>query len=420
MKNCPNCGASIHGGASFCPHCARSINARKQLHPPRYISGRALRCSGVLLVVLVMILLLALWQHFRPKVYDNGGTEVIYRDQGVDYQLCIAWADAPSTPANQERFSNIPMGNIHRYPVLVYINEANSGTTAGETFLEQIESITAEITGLDNGLQMTCAQPTRNDSYVPDAVIVYINPMVTSSGQHRGELMVSVNMRNGDVIRLHQIQVVDAILTHTYTPADAPMDTIADLETLLEEIEATVEPNDEVQIQLPPVAYTEELSLTGRAINFIGSTDEAGNRTTFTSPVHVTLETGRISFFEGIDFTGAGDSTGLSISARVHLTDCRVSGWETGVLAHGKAWFNADECVFEDNTVGFHFNASAGNPSDTQYTENIFRNNGTAVLLEQVPNDVSLKFPGSRFKDNGTDFDNRCGHDLELDEAIFE
>ena len=90
------------------------------------------------------------------------------------------------------------------------------------------------------------------------------------------------------------------------------------------------------------------------------------------------------------------------------------------MLARDYAWFNADECVFEDNTVGFHFNAKTGTPSDTTYVDNIFRNNGTAVLLEQVPSDVSLEFPGSRFQGNGTDIDNRCDQALELDEAVFE
>ena len=55
-----------------------------------------------------------------------------------------------------------------------------------------------------------------------------------------------------------------------------------------------------------------------------------------------------------------------------------------------------------------------------RYMNDLFRNNGTAVLLDRVPNDISLKFPGTRFQNNGTDIDNRCGHALELDEAVFE
>ena len=418
-KKCPYCGASLQKEASFCPHCARSINARKRTHPPKYISRRMLLCIGAIQLVLCLTLALAFWQYFRPKIFDNDSTEVIYRSRGVDYQFCIAWADAPSLPARRVRRSNMSVGTERRYPVLVYIHAAD-GTTAGEAFLNRIKSVTAEISVSDTELQMTCGRPVRDEGYVPDALIVYIDTLPYGPGQHAGELTVSVNMRNGDVIRLHQTQAVTGTLVHTFTPADAPMDTVADLQALLEKIEATAGPDDEVNIQLPNVTYTEELSLTGRAINFKGSTDGMENRTTFTAPVSVETETGWVFLFEGIDFTGAGEGVGLSASARVHLENCRVSGWETGVLAHDNAWFNADESVFEDNAVGFHFNAEKGSPSDTQYVDNIFRNNGTAVLLEQVPNQVSLKFPGSRFQGNGTDIDNRCDHELALDEAVFE
>ena len=419
-KKCPYCGASLWEEASFCPRCARSINAREQPHPPRHMSGRALRRALILLGALVLVLLLALWLHFRPKLFDNDSTEVVYRSQGVDYQFCIAWANAPSLPAKRVRSTSMSVGTTRRYPVLVYINETDSGIAAGEAFLDQIANVTAEISVSDTELQMTCAQPVRDEGYMPDALIVYIDTLPYGPGQHSGELTVSVNMRNGDVIRLHQTQAVTGTLVHTFTPADAPMDTVADLQALLEKIEATAGPDDEVNIQLPNVTYTEELSLTGRAINFKGSTDGMEKRTTFAAPVSVAAKTEWVFLFEGIDFTGAGEGVGLSASARVHLENCRVSGWETGVLAHDNAWFNADESVFEDNAVGFHFNAEKGSPSDTQYVDNIFRNNGTAVLLEQVPNGVSLKFPGTRFQGNGTDIDNRCGQALELDEAVFE
>ena len=46
--------------------------------------------------------------------------------------------------------------------------------------------------------------------------------------------------------------------------------------------------------------------------------------------------------------------------------------------------------------------------------------NGIAVLLKQVPNKLTLNFPGCRFTGNGADIDNRCGQELNLSEAIFE
>ena len=421
IKNCPHCGASLREEAAFCPYCAKSINPRKHTHPPRYIPGRALRSAGVLLAMLVLVLIAGIWLHNRPRVYDNDSTEVIYRYQGVDYQLCIAWANAPFTPADRVRQSSAPLDKISRYPVLLYINLAGTETFAADTFLELVESITGEISGADPEIQITCSEAVRNTDYVPNsAAILYMNPMVTSTGPHSAELTISIRMKNGDVIRLHQTQTMEGIMIHHFTPDDTPLNTVSDLEVLLAQLNEMVGPEDEVYIHLPPVTYTEELSLTGQAIHFTGSTDEAGNRTTFTAPIRVESERGWVFFGEGFDLLGSGEGTGLSAAARVHLTDCRIAGWETGVLAHTSAWVNADECVFEDNAAGFCFDAARGTPSDSRYVNNLFQNNGTAVLLVQVPNDVSLKFPGTRFQNNGTDIDNRCEQKLELDEAIFE
>ena len=421
VKNCPYCGASLHEEASFCPYCAKSVNQRKQPHPPRYISGRALWSAGVLLAVLVLVLLAVFWYRLRPRVYDNDSTEVIYRDQGVDYQLCIAWANAPFTPADRVRESSAPLYEICRYPVLLYINLAGTETFAADTFLELVESITGEISGADPEIQITCSEAVRDTDHVPNsAAILYMNPMVTSSGPHSAELTISVRMKNGDIIRLHQTQTMEGIITHHFTSDDTPLNTVNDLEILLARLDEMVGPEDKVYIPLPPVTYTEELFVSGRAINFTGSTDEAGNRTTFTAPIRVESERGWVFFWEGFDLLGSGEGTGLSAAARVHLTDCRIAGWETGVLAHTSAWVNADECVFEDNAAGVCFDAERGNPSDSRYVNNLFRSNGTAVLLAQVPNDVSLKFPGTRFQNNGIDIDNRCEQKLELDEAIFE
>ena len=72
MKTCPHCGARMPEEAAFCPHCARSVNSRKEVHPPRRLSGRAVRVSLVFLASLVLIL--AAWLYTRPRTYDDGGS----------------------------------------------------------------------------------------------------------------------------------------------------------------------------------------------------------------------------------------------------------------------------------------------------------------------------------------------------------
>ncbi len=420
MKPCPHCGASLHEEASFCPYCARTVNERKAIHPPRHMPRRALYSALILLCTAAVLVLLGCWAHSRPKFYDNGGAEAVYTSQGVKYQLCIAWGDSPFTPAH-ERHSGGAVDEAYRYPALLYANLADSETYADEAFLELVDHMTAEVTGLDTELHMTCAQPVRDTDYVPNsAAIVYVNFIATATGEHTAELTISLHMKNGDVIRLHQTQLVEIYGTHDYTAEDAPMDTVQDLEALLKHIEETVDQKDQVNIHLPPVTYTEKLVLDGRPVNLTGSRDESGNRTTFTDTVQVNATSGIVWFFEDIDFVGQGGGTGLSASARVYLTDCRFAGWDTGVLAHTNSWVVAHESVFENNGVGFHVNAEYGSPSDSRFLNDVFRGNGTAVLLEQVPNKVPLKFSGSRFEDNGQDIDNRCGQPLKLEGAVFK
>ena len=89
----------------------------------------------------------------------------------------------------------------------------------------------------------------------------------------------------------------------------------------------------------------------GRAINLLGSQE---GRTVFTGNTQVTIDGGLICYFDHLDFRGDGSSIGLSASARVHLTNCTISGWKTGVLAYGRTWINCMNCRFEDNKVGLH------------------------------------------------------------------
>ena len=45
---------------------------------------------------------------------------------------------------------------------------------------------------------------------------------------------------------------------------------------------------------------------------------------------------------------------------------------------------------------------------------------GTAVLLENVPTEMTIYCDGSVFSGNGTDIDNRCGHSVDTSGAVFE
>lgn len=413
-KICPHCGAPLHRDASFCPSCARSVNRRAEPKIPRPVWRKTARAAAALLTLTA--LLLGAWASQRPRVYDGIG-EVIYTDRDGGYQLCIAWADTPFTPT-ADRYSTAQLDYDYRYPVLFYINHVESDTHAAETFLQKVDSITAEITQQDQPLHISCSPPQRDTSYIPDAAAIsYVDFNVGEAGEYTAQLAITVTMKNGDVIRVRQNHHFESINTYNYTPEDAPMGTIEELQTLINQINDTVEEGAVVNIYLPPATYEGGLVLEGRPVNLIGSQD---GRTVFTSTVRVTMNHSWISEFENIDFVGSGSGVGVSAAARVHLVGCSVTGWKTGVLAYGTSWVWAMGSRFENNEVGFHFNSDGSSVSNIHYRDNVFTGNGIGLLMERVPTDITLYFENSRFSGNGTDIDNRCGHDLDLSEAVFE
>ena len=86
----------------------------------------------------------------------------------------------------------------------------------------------------------------------------------------------------------------------------------------------------------------------------------------------------------------------------------------------GNSWVNTTECRFADNQIGLHINSTRSGISDSQFLDNQFTDNETAVVLENVPGEDTLSFDGCVFTGNGVDLDNLCGHAVDLSQASLE
>ena len=73
---CPYCGALLPERASFCTHCAQSINQRQEAFPPSVRWRKALRRAFPVLILLLVLGLAGTAQYLstRPRVYDDNGT----------------------------------------------------------------------------------------------------------------------------------------------------------------------------------------------------------------------------------------------------------------------------------------------------------------------------------------------------------
>ena len=414
IQTCPRCGAALPEAASFCPYCAQEIRPRETVKFPAFPHWRKVLRWAAALAALAA---LAVWLFccLTPNTYDAYGA-LTYTDRDGTYQLLVSFHNNRFTP-EAELTEHAEETGEYRIPSRLFINHVDSGANAGQIFLQKVEwSSTELIQPEDSPSPMVCSQPEYR-SFSPEAAQV---SLVDYTGQSSpAELLWTLRMKNGDTIRLRQKIRLERIETYDYYPEDYPMETVEELQALVDQIIRDVPAPDVVNLHLPPVTYDGGLTISGRSMNLYGSADNAGRRTTFTDTVQVSGGVS-ISYCYDIDFIGGGDGVGVSASARFRAENCAFRGWKTGVLAYGEAWVNVIGCTFEENGIGFHFNSTGGSVNHTMYNDNRFLRNGTAVLLENVPTEETLNFQGSQFIGNDTDIDNRCKRSLKISQAIFK
>lgn len=89
---CPHCGQVLPEGASFCPHCARSLRLPEQVEAPVRMWRR--RRWAILTAVVVLAAALVLWGCLRPKglpeALPEGPTEAVILQEDENGQCTLS------------------------------------------------------------------------------------------------------------------------------------------------------------------------------------------------------------------------------------------------------------------------------------------------------------------------------------------
>lgn len=416
-KPCPACGASLPEGASFCPYCTENLRPRQAVEVPVRWWIKWLKQLVTLLVLAALAAsAFLLYDALTPDTYDTWG-ELTYHLNGSDYHLAVTFRN-DGAPEPEYTVQTIEDWNYDR-AAKIFVTHGDTGRDAGQIFRQQIQEIQVQVAQSEgNPSPITWQQPSYQSDPAAEGMALSV---LDFTGQTRGEAEIrwTLNMKNGDTIFLRHKLVIEPVEVVDYTPADYDMDTIEDLQALVDQIQEEVPLPTVVRLNLPPVYYEGGLTITGRPINLYGTVDEKNMRTAFLGPVTVDVDRGPQCFIQNIDFRGAGSGTALTVEADGQVQNCLFTGWDTGLLVGGDDWADPMGCWFEGNGVGFRFD-SAGNYVNRNWLEgNTFRNNGTAVELLRVPGAKTLYFNGCVFSGNGVNLSNPAGHPTDLSYATF-
>lgn len=412
-KRCKNCNAELPEGASFCPHCTQSQIERTEVKQPRLWRKKAL--YAFLCVIVLAAAALAVSMYHRPKTFEGGAT-VTYTDKDGTYELLVAFwpGNISSHQPEGSKTVHLPVdqGSGDTPMLGIYQNGEIADT---EQFFEKVESCTMEALPNEDGT-MVYDEPIYRTDFLPAARMCEIQ-YTGASGKN--ELVWTLNMKNGDTIRLKQTYEVIPLERQVYTAEDVPLDTIEDLEALLERIDKEVPADTIVDIFLPPVTYEGDLNIRSRAVNLFGFTDGSG-RTTFKGSLSVySHDLANVELFD-IDFVGDGSDIGLLAKASVYMGGCFFTGWDVGAMTQDGGMICLENCEFRNNGIGFKYDSADFSSFKETFPGCMIADNDIGVQFACLGGTAAIDFAGSVFSGNGTDIDNPISYPIHTENAVFE
>ena len=411
-KKCVHCGAELPEEAAFCPHCAKSQIEKVEVKPPRLWRKKALLALSCTL--LAAFALLAVLLYHRPLTIE-GGARVVYTDKDGEYELIIGSdsSNLANRVPEEHRSVSLSADDASCLPALLGVFQ-NGELADAERFFAKVESCTLEAFPNENGA-LQISDPIYSTVFTPAARECDV---IFTGASGTNELAWTLQMKNGDTIRLRQTFEVIPLVHQAFTPEDAPLNTMEDLRALLERINTEVPADTIVDIYLPAATYTGNLTMASRAVNLYGCNDGSG-RTVFAGSLSVRTDSPSLVTLCDLDFVGNG-GTGLSSTASAQIFGCSFSGWDIGAAVQDGGMIGVENCIFRNNGIGFRYDTANYSFFKTGFPDCTFEGNGTGLQFARLPGTMALDFAFTVFSGNEIDIDNPIGYPADLSKAIFE
>ena len=416
MKTCIHCGKELPDDINFCPYCTGTQTeptvSRPLPHPRRQkvLLIVAFACAALALLVFLLA------GRPRPKTYDNGEALALYTDADGSYHVFLTWTYESGEKDHPVATNNLRIAETESsaHPTILFVYDIERKETVQDAFYEKVASARITAVPHDGAQPVEVTVPLPNHDDFPAALMAADVTYSADSGVN--DIVWTLEMKNGDRIILTQTLSVTPLRTQVYTAKDVPMETIEDLQALLDRIQEE-DQDASVLVYLPAVSFEGALRITGRSLELIG-TAEGDRQTSFKGSMIVSAGMPQITYFRNLVIDGDG-GVGIYATERLILSDCTIRNCSIGAYAQEGSWIGIHRCTFENNDIGFQFDSHESFMADPDYDGNRFLNNGTAILLLNVPGPLLLYFQNTEFTGNGADIENPNNFPVDTREAAF-
>ena len=409
MKQCIHCGKELPDEASFCPYCETEQIQPKPAELPK--KWRKKTVTAFVAVCLLLLACLAGYALQKPKTIDNGSAEAVYKG----YHLAVRFLGLEEGLVNGqgELDRTIPANTTRGLPARLFVFKDNDTVNAADEFMALVDHVTISAKPRENAKQMETDEPVFTESF-PDAALAANVRFDTECDVN--DIVWTITMANKDRIVLRQALTINEQQIISIYPQDAPMETIEELQALMDRMAEETDPTAVINLYLPAVIYDGGFTMNDRTFTLFGSSDGTVN-TTFSGPVAIGTQQPAFCEIFGVNFAGPGSGTGLYATSGVICYDCIFSGWDTGAVARDGAWISGHNCIYENNGIGLQFNSHTSSLKAANFDGQQFRGNRIGLHLLAVPDDFALDMENCVFENNGTDIQNDCGVAVDLSKA---
>lgn len=426
-KKCPHCGAPLAQDASFCPHCTATLAQRRVIALPR-AGHRRSRWLLMAAVIAAAAAAVVLWLSRPGGAPPEDTADKEDAAQAADPYLAacqtyytgadgreyhVFTAVTPSIEGRTDpvgyRSELIPAGGTVDFPATVMVEDAVTQDYAAEDFAALLDSWDVSVTAPEGVSRVKLWDAEEETQESP--ALLYRRLRAEPTCTHN-EVVWTLRMKNGDVLHLTMTVEFEEQQALRITPEDAPLETVQELQALLDRLAEEYDADTSITVELPDVTYDAAVSV-GCAVTLKGS------GTAFAAPVTVTplSDTERCHAyvrFSEVSFEGDGSGTGVTARAPTYLENCRVTGWDVGALAVSGGWVYLHGGYIGGNGVGARYDSAYSNSYTYTIRRIDFLNNTTALELLCLPPNSYAALDDCRFRGNGTDVYNPGGYRIEV------